>query len=193
MNHTRLVYILLLSSLCHCTRPEEAEPLSPDYFPTSENSRWEYTDTRGNTFITQALGDTLIDAKTYAKLGMPQEYVTAVFRKEKGRYYSRMNIYGLFREEIMFLRDDLPAGSAWSSNHSPGSKEVYTIVAKDAEREVDGVIYKNTIEVRTDYYYYSEYQYKLSFSQSHIYAAGIGRVRIASEFNTFRLTQVEIN
>jgi hypothetical protein len=173
-----LLLVLLLSA---CEK--DVSPLSPrgDYYPVGKGSRWEYTGENGNSFVRVALGDTLLNDTTYAVLGTKDGWAFMAVRYENGRYYQLYNMYGQFGEGHVFLRDDLPVGGTWT-NEDFHRKEVYTIVAKDAKRTVEGREYANTLEVKIDsYYYYLSGQYDPRSTHRRIYARGVGEVAVLTD------------
>jgi hypothetical protein len=172
-----LLLVLLLSA---CEK--DVSPLSPrgDYYPVGKGSRWEYTGENGNSFVRVALGDTLLNDTTYAVLGTKEGWASMAVRYENGRYYQLYNIYGQFGEGHVFLRDDLPVGGTWT-NEGFHRNEVYTIVAKDAKRTVEGREYANTLEVKIDAYNHWNGQTALRYTHRRIYARGVGEVALLAD------------
>ncbi len=172
--------LLLVLFLSACEKG--VSPLSPrgDYYPVEKGSRWEYTGGNGISFVKVALGDTLLNDTTYAVLGTEEGSPFMAVRYENGRYYQLYNIYGQFREGHVFLRDDLPVGGTWTNGDFHG-KDVYTIVAKDAKRTVEGREYANTLEVKIDAYNHWNGQTELRYTHRRIYARGVGEVAVLTD------------
>jgi hypothetical protein len=99
-----------------------------------------------------------------------------LIRKEKGNYYRRTNFYGV-GEEYIFLKDNLPAGSTWTHSSSENHKAVFTILAILPEKEVNGVWYRDVIEVqKQDFYKYEEPDFRLTYTAHFFYAKNIGEI-----------------
>ena len=167
-----LVLALLLSA---CEKNVSPSPPGGAYYPTGKGSRWAYMTNNGSAFTTVALGDTLLNDTTYATLGTENSSPFRAVRYQNGRYYQRYNVYGVFGEEHVFLRDDLPVGGTWTNEGATGG-EVYTVVARDAKRTVNGREYTNTLEVQMGRYHNVNGQPTLVPMYRSIYARGVGEV-----------------
>ena len=167
------LWLVLLLSACE----KGVSPLSPrgDYYPVGQGSRWEYTGGNGYSYVQVVLADTLLNDTTYAVLGDEEGRSFRAVRYENGRYYQLYNMYGQFAGGHVFLRDDLPVGGTWTNGDFHG-KEVYTIVAKDAKRTIEGREYANTMEVKIDAYNHWNGQTELKYTYRRIYARGVGEV-----------------
>jgi hypothetical protein len=167
-----LALVLLLSA---CEKNVSPSPSRGEYFPTGKGSRWEYITSNGSPFTTVALRDTLLNDTTYTMLGTEAGSPFRAIRYQNGRYYQRYNVYGIFGEEHVFLRDDLPVGGTWTNEGATGG-DVYTLVALDAKRTVNGRDYANTLEVQRSRYHNVNGQPTLVPISRSIYARGVGEV-----------------
>ncbi len=177
-DHLRLAVLANLALVFLLSACEKnVSPSSPRgaYFPTGKGSRWEYSTSNGSPFTTVALGDTLLNDTAYATLGTETGGPFRAVRYQNGRYYQRYNAYGIFGDEHVFLRDDLPVGGTWTNEGAAGG-EVYTIVALDAKRTVNGRDYANTLEVQMGRYHNVNGQRTLVPVYRSIYARGVGEV-----------------
>jgi hypothetical protein len=165
--------------LLSCQKDSCPEPVSSkgDYYPTTIGSHWtyEYTwlprrDSITYTRTQEALKDTLYEGKNYTYFGLQ------LIRKENGNYYRRTNFYGV-GEEYIFLKDNLPAGSAWIHSSFENHKAVFTIQAIHQEKEVNGIRYRDVIEVqKQDFYKYEEPDFRLNYTAHFFYAKNIGEI-----------------
>jgi len=180
-----------------------------DYFPRTTNSNWSYKfdndpmDTLFQNVISQtqsALGNTYNvfmynDGSGVDTLGY--------FRKASGDYYQYMDVgsfFGLDNEmwgEYIFLKDDVAAGTSWTSGvftntytdttTTPNTtvpitvrfKE--TIQQKDVTVTVQGKTYQNTIVVLEEY----EFSFDggatwspLPFNSTNYYARNVGLIKL---------------
>jgi hypothetical protein len=185
--------IIILIFFSACTKRDDVTPNELDYYPTGKDSKWVYASSNGVTFDIQALGDTIIEGNNYARLGDVKDMYPGLVRKENGRYYSRYNLYGIYREERIFLQDNLPKRATWTFEKF-GDKELYTIISKDNKRTIDGKEYNNTIEVKREFYNMGPNgEFTLGFTEWTIYAKGIGLIASSLDQNLkFSLTEYEI-
>ena len=180
-----------------------------DYFPRTTNSNWSYKfdndpmDTLFQNVISQtqsALGNTYNvfmynDGSGVDTLGY--------FRKASGDYYQYMDVgsfFGLDNEmwgEYVFLKDDVDAGTSWTSGvftntytdttttpHTTVPITVRfkeTIQQKDVTVTVQGKTYQNTIVVLEEY----EYSFDggatwspLPFNSTNYYARNVGLIKL---------------
>lgn len=194
---------LLLSCLAalfcfgSCTKQAEVKPNDLDYYPTSKNSLWEYGWSNNISSINstyQVLGDTMLDGKQYAMLGNTGDSYPVLVRKENGKYYRRVDSYGSYSDEMLFLQDNLPVGGTWTDQEVSELKTVYTIVAIDERRAIGGKEYNHTLEVKTESFYYvpNKNDYNLSHTSLNIYAKGVGLVEVTGDQSRSILTKYEI-
>jgi len=180
-----------------------------DYFPRTTNSNWSYKfdndpmDTLFQNVISQtqsALGNTYNvfmynDGSGVDTLGY--------FRRTSGDYYQYMDVgsfFGLDNEmwgEYVFLKDDVDAGTSWTSGvftntytdttttpHTTVPITVRfkeTIQQKDVTVTVQGKTYQNTIVVLEEY----EYSFDggatwspLPFNSTNYYARNVGLIKL---------------
>ncbi len=166
----RLYTALLGLLLVACAEPDLGPAPAPgDYYPTA-GLQWNYlvvdhfsTYTRAPVLTT--LGDTVIGNRTYARLvettdignGMTDEALSFV-RKENCNYI-KLNVSHASAEEsdtveMVFLKDNLRQGATWEqvSNRRGVYRSVYTVVAVEGERKIEGRTYAHVIETREDRY-----------------------------------------
>jgi hypothetical protein len=162
-----------------CKPDEDIPPTSPqgDYYPTRVGSEWTYEYAYSSQWsnssglrITTALKDTLYEEKTYTYFGLQ------LVRKENGDYYRRTHIYGI-GEEFIFLKDYLPVGGTWTHSSYPQHKAEFTIVGIYKEKEVNGVVYRDVIEVeKKDFFAYDATDTRLTRTVRSLYARNVGEI-----------------
>ncbi|MBD0254245.1 MAG: hypothetical protein ICV83_00890 [Cytophagales bacterium] len=172
--------LLGLALLIHaCTPPENVTPTPPkgDYYPTRLGGEWTYESTYSSRWDTSsglhtetALRDTLYEDQNYTYFGLQ------LVRKENGNYYRRIRTYG-FGEEFIFLKDYLPVGGTWTHSSYPGHQAEFTILAIHQEKEVNGVVYRDVIEVeKKDFFTYDANDTRLTRTLRTLYARNVGEI-----------------
>lgn len=186
-----LLLFASLASLALSSCEESANrpklPTEEGYLPLNNGTKWEYTlvhytintDELIKTDTTEIVisGDSVLTGKTYKKITGPTSDLKLV-RKEGSEYFGiHHDLYGTgTTQEYKFLDESLPANSSWEFIKDPYSKTEYLIVAKDISKTINGVEYKNVIEVAVNYYYKQEDQWIKHLTIQHCYAKGIGEV-----------------
>ena len=157
-----------------CTFPVTIADI--DYYPRTTNSNWTYdfnsvlTDTLIRKVIPatlSAMGNTynIFMETTDASLGFTDS--SGYYRRSAANYYEYLDIgdyFGLDQSvwgEYIFLKDNVGAGTTWTSTPVSGTylgtpiqvriKE--TIQSKDVPVTVNGTTYQNTIVVKEEYDY----------------------------------------
>jgi hypothetical protein len=176
-----------------------------DYYPTTSARRYLRESLNPATkeiFMTDTIQivydtDVAIKDKTYAKLDFLSKWLNAenvpvinrdvytLFRKEAGQYFSP---YSSDSSEYIFLDTQKGVGSSWTiyQGFENESKIVYTVKAVNATRVVNGVTYKNVIEILQEVYSsFNKEPYELGFSETSYYAKDIGRIYRRSDFYTY--------
>lgn len=200
---SRLYTALLGLLLVACAEPDLGPtPAAGDYYPTTMGLEWRYlvvndfsTFTRVPVLTTR--GDTVIGNRTYARLvettdignGMTDEALSFV-RKENGNYIKLNVTYSSAEEsdtvEMVFLRDNLRQGATWEqmTNRSGVYRTVYTVVAVQGERKIEGRTYAHAIEIREDLYRTLAGQKEERYATVRsVYAKDVGLV--SREFENF--------
>jgi hypothetical protein len=152
-------------------------PLKGDYYPTRIGAEWTYEYSYSSKWINStglriitALRDTLHEAQTYAY------FDSQLVRKENGNYYRRTRGYGI-GEEFIFLKDYLPVGGTWTHSSFPQHKAEFTILAIHKEKEVNGVVYRDVIEVeKKDFFTYDATDTRLTRAVRSLYARNVGEI-----------------
>lgn len=126
---------------------------SGDYQPTSANSQWEYNSTTAGNYTLKSLGtDTIINGRKYYKFDR-----MAGSASERG-YMSKLN--GIYRQygefepagqvlEMIYLKDSA-VGTSWTETITVSgfsNYHKYTVSARDIQRTVNGMNFKNVIEL----------------------------------------------
>jgi hypothetical protein len=140
-----------------------------DYFPTSVNSYWKYTETitGDSSLMTATSKDTLIAGNTYRMFvsNSPSTGLdTFYYRKSGGSYFEygqmdELTLGGSARFEFPFLKDNVAANTSWEStpaattlNGFGGNAKIkFTIIANNIQTTVNGIVRDSTIQVRRDY------------------------------------------
>lgn len=172
--------LLVLALLIHaCTPPENVTPTPPkgDYYPTAPGSEWTYETSYTSRWTTSSstgtrvvFGNTLYDGKTYTDLG------SSLVRQENGNYYRRTQVYGI-GEEFIFLKDYLPVGGTWTHSSHAQHKAEFTILGIHKEKEVNGVVYRDVIEVeKKDFFTYDANDTRLTRTVRSMYARNVGEI-----------------
>lgn len=144
----------------------DPQPLSGDYFPLLQT--WTYgniDDFENDTLTISSSGDSTINEKTYTVFRNEKTGGLKFYRKEGSSYYECATSSNFTVEppltEQMILQDDLPEGSTWftepyklTPHTEPPQpftvKLKRTITGHNFAGEINGVVYHNLIEVRTD-------------------------------------------
>jgi hypothetical protein len=197
-----LLYMTLLGLLLvACAEPDPGPTPAPgDYYPTTQGLEWRYL--VGNQFSTHTRvpvlttrGDTVIGNSTYSRLvettdignGMADEALSYV-RKENGNYI-KLNIAHFSATEgdtveMVFMKDNLPQGATWEQvpDRRGIYRTVYTVVAIEGARKIEGRTYENTIEIREDQYgRFAGNKEELCATVRSVYAKDVGLVFRESE------------
>jgi hypothetical protein len=151
------------------------------YYPLTKGSTWTYTGTQNYT--QRVLGDTTLNGKTYAIIGMYRfdDYLTSTARAYwADSKFSSLGMYVTSSTEIVTL-DTIP-NSMWSTNSTVNDfTHHYDFVT--AERglihTVLGKEYSNVIKVHVDWSYINGGQTSTQHFD-YYYAKGIGLIEVAS-------------
>ncbi len=194
---------IVVASCSQDTTP--AVPLPGDYYPTTNARRYLRESLNPATkeiFMTDTIqifydADVTYKDKTYAKLDFLSKWLNAdnvpvinrdvytLFRKEAGQYFTP---YSSDSSEYIFLDTQKGVGSSWTiyQGFENESKIIYTVKAVNAIRVVNGVTYKNVIEILQEVYSsFNKGPYELGFSETSYYAKDIGRIYRRSDFYTY--------
>jgi hypothetical protein len=183
-----LVSTVLLQS---CENHSVSPSIPPDYFPLTEGIELNYYQENistadpleiwgKDTVLVKISKDTIIGGIQYKSVlnnfGRLEKFV----RREGSQYFGRQHeFYGMFTPEYMFLDTAVPVGGSWSHIKDEGhSKTEYVVKAKNSTHIINGVEYKDVIEL--DVNYYNDYEdgvtMKLLYTAKHFYANGVGEI-----------------
>lgn len=188
----------------HDTEPQVAVP--GDYYPTTRG-RLTYLRESINP-VTQELfmsdtievgydRDTVFNDKTYSRLEyysnwrdannniIPQQDLYRLFRTENNQYFLP---YSSGTSEYMFLDTKKGVGESWIfyGGFDKEIKTTYTVKAVNESRIVNGVEYRNVIEILAQTYYLpTDGKYELSEEETSYYAKDIGEIYRNSEWYTY--------
>ncbi len=172
---------------------EDPEDLPGDYFPTA--NWWSYGDSNNpaDTLKIESQGNTTVDGQTYTSFFNTGTQENRYYRKDGTSYYEYVTGFGgvTLDEplEYKFLQDDLNEGDSWespegssSSINPPASFKLrLTMQRKGFNRMINGKMYYDLIEVKTELFVKFGGVFAPTGSQViTIYAKGIGVVLFQS-------------
>jgi len=184
-------------------------PVPGDYYPATTIARNYLRESidpaTKEIFMTDTIQivydtDVAYKDKTYAKLDFLSKWlnadnvpvinrdVYALFREEAGQYFAP---YSSDSSEYIFLDTQKGVGSSWTiyQGFENESKTVYTVKAVNATRVVNGVAYKNVIEILQEVYSsFNKGPYALGFSETSYYSKDIGRIYRRSDSYSYPTT-----
>jgi hypothetical protein len=185
-----LILIILFTTQESCE--EESVPIqSGSYFPLDEGKEWEYVrwirvgldEPPGFIMDTLSLHvgyEVKVDGRTYKSIVDPEGNVDKLVRVEGSKYLARQHeLYqNDYSHEYVFLDTDKAVGESWAYIKDGGySKTKYTIEAKRATHTYNGLVYKNVIKVRVNYYYRDvDGNFEHAHTVFHYYAPGVGEI-----------------
>lgn len=148
----------------------EAAATYNDYFPTTNESWWEYTD-NAQTFYYKVLPDVgIINGQSYKIIGQFQsltgtDYDTAfTIRKNSGNYFNIID-YSLYtgglvpdKEETIFLKDNISKGAFWNGPEFTNTVAgipvkfylKFTITDKEVSENISGFTFPDVIKVKAE-------------------------------------------
>lgn len=199
---TSTITVTAGSTTCTFPVPVTAQP-SNDYFPRTANSNWsyEFDDDPNDSLYRKATASTKsVGANTYT-IFMGTDDISqgldssGYYRKNGGDYWEFLDIgttYGLDNPawaEYIFLKDNVPAGTAWQSaayNNMLNGNAItfrlnYSIAQKDITLMVNSISYTNVIVVneKVDINLggiWTDATSQLGYTRSY-YARGIGLIK----------------
>ena len=171
-----------------------------DHFPTTTNSSWVYHVTQISSGLSDSTevistGNTkVIGGQTYNVFA--GDLFGSVYRKGSGIYYryGSIDLFDLidssFKDQTIFLKDNVPAGSTWESpvksttigQNNINFKRVFTITAKGASLTVKGVVYNDVITVREQLMVQVQGTPYQSVEDTYVsYAKGVGMIKALND------------
>jgi hypothetical protein len=180
--------VLLVFGLLACG--EDDAPNQP-YFPLDALRQWQYQrwiayatdDSPGQLFDTLTLtvqNEVTVEGQLYKEIVDASGNLDKIVRIEGSKYLARNHeLYQSdFSHEYVFLDTDKAEGESWSYIKDDGySKTEYVIQGKNVTHTIQGVEYKNVIEVKVNYYQLAmSGEFDLWASAVHYYAKGIGEI-----------------
>lgn len=201
-----LLVIFLIAALGACdTSPNVAVP--GDYYPSKNTTngyflREQYNPTTKEVFFTDTVQiaynkDVNYKDRVYTELDSYSKFqvsdnqttinqdVYKLVRKSGCQYFTP---YSSDSSEYVFLDTGKDAGASWTyySGFENESKAVYTIKEVNGTRTVNGVTYKNVVEVLVEMFFKTDTApYTLSSSSTNYYAKDIGPIYSSTEFYTY--------
>ncbi len=172
---------------------EDPEDLPGDYFPLA--NWWSYGDSNnpGDTLKIESQGNTVVGGQSYTAFFNTGTQENRYYRKDGTSYYEYVSGFGGITLdeplEYKFLQDDLNEGDSWetpegssSSINPPASFKLrLTIQRKGFNRMINGKMYYDLIEVRTELLIKFGGVFQPTGSQIiTLYAKGIGVVLFQS-------------
>lgn len=177
---------------------------SGDYYPTSENSNWEYENSMSSdTYINKvAPGNKVIDGTTYAIIGVvatPQSTTfdtSLLVSKSDGIYYGYLNYADWIPldqdayAQTIFLIDTLAAGSSWNGpaiNGTVGGVPLsltakFTILEKGVPANLGSFNFPDVIKVKMEFF---SGGFSLGISGEIWYAKNVGPIYIKDPYNEY--------
>jgi len=206
--------VMMAASCSQDNAPSLAVP--GDYYPATTTSRNYLRESINPATKEILLTDTIqivydtdvaFNNKTYTKLDFLSKWlnadnvpvinrdVYALFRKEASQYFTPNSSDS---SEYIFLDTQKGVGSSWTiyQGFENESKTIHTVKAVNATRVVNGVTYKNVIEILQEgYYSFNKGPYELGYSETSYYSKDIGRIYRRSDFysypGTLRITLLD--
>lgn len=178
-------------SILSCESNSISPALPNAYFILSEGAKLKYfkegiaTDDVGTIRFEDTVhftvnGDTLIDNLRYKKILNEHGLIEKVVRKSGTQYFGRNHeLYGGFSHEYMFLDESIPVNGSWEYLKQEGhAKTEYVVKSIHDVYTVNGIQYKNVIELDANYYtdYNDGQNFELHYSAKHFYAPGVGEI-----------------
>ncbi len=186
-----LPVLFLIQMLLACTEHDISPETSKEYFLLDDHTQldylMEYISTGDNetiwysdTVTLTVLGDTLVEGISYKKIVNEYGFLEKIVRNESTQYFGRNHeLYGGFSNEYMFLDTKVRVDSSWDYIKDGGNtKTEYVVKKAGANLTVNGVEYKDVIELDVNYYnnYTDGINLELWLSAKHYYAKGIGEI-----------------
>lgn len=172
---------------------------SGDYFPTTDNSNWTYTNsaTDDTSHVKVEATDRHLEGKNYrifTNTYGPDDKDSSFFRKGGGIYYtySDFNELGIYdtvedKTEYIFLKDNVPVSSTWESpavnatlNSIDGKAKIrFTIEGKDIQITLGSVTIDSVIQVKQEYMFAPSLTggYQTVITSNFYYAKNIGFIK----------------
>ena len=153
-----LITLVTLTVSCNDDTTPENFPEPGDYFPLQKNNRWDYVITHiyshpntTDVIITDTIHlyvDTLgiTDSQDFPFSSFTGIYdidlMYSVLAKKQEHQYTSLPPY--YNIDQLFLVDNKPIGYSWTAK----GNVVYTVIQVNGNRTVNGILYKNVIEIQ---------------------------------------------
>lgn len=204
----RILFLFLVATVSISSCDQDRSPaiaVDGDYYPATNNTQGKYLRETFNPFTKEVFQSDTIQIvydtdvaykdRIYKKLDYYSKWQAAdnstvinhdvykLLRKDGYQYFTP---YSSDSSEYVFLDTEKGVGSSWTYYQGDEFKSVYTVKGANETRIVNGMEYKNVIEILHESYFSSDKkQFELTSSVTSYYAKGIGEIYFSSEFYSY--------
>lgn len=180
MKNNLLLFLFLAITVIGCKKDDKEKVYVPpsNFQPVTSGCSWTYSEYPNVSVFTVSMTgiiDTISGKKYYQKYNTDEGF--SWFRKDKGNYYE-MRGFGNDTLELLYLKEDVPAGTTWQISHTLSGFDTrfkYTLLEYDVPKLINGYWFQRCIQTRLETFVdYGGPSDSLVSTYNYIYANDIG-------------------